>query len=202
MKGVVFDFGGVMTTTTMPERVHRLAGEIGVDWEVLKAGYSKYRLLMDGGYIDMREMYDLTLADADVSLGEDVLEKIISEDVASFCYRNEETLSWMRELKAKGFKIGILTNMSPSFVAPFKEHFGDFIGLADAMVISGQERMFKPQRRIYDLMSRRLGVEPGEILFIDDSEANCDGARRAGWKAIRFTSLAEARRAAGECAVD
>lgn len=202
MKAVVFDFGGVMTTTTMPERVHRLADEIGVDWEALKTGYQKYRLLMDGGYIDMRAMYDLALADAGITLEKSVLDRIIAEDEASFCYRNEQTLSWMRELKERGLKIGILTNMPPSFVAPFNEHFRDFIELADAMVISGLKKMFKPQRRIYDLMRDELAVAAEDILFIDDSENNCQGARKAGWSAIRFASVAQARQDAGKFGID
>ena len=46
--------------------------------------------------------------------------------------------------------------------------------------------MFKPQRRIYDLLRERIALEPDELCFIDDVEMNCEGARRSGWHAVRF----------------
>jgi len=188
VKGVVFDFGGVMTTTTMPSRVRKVTDELGIPWEAVEGGFSRYRRLMDGGFIDIDQMYDLIWADADIVLPDDVRARILEEDYASFMegYRNLRTLEWMRSLKASGFKIGILTNMPPAMAPRFREVFADFIELADAMVVSGDEGMFKPQKRIYGLLQRRIGLEPGELCFVDDVEANCEGARRSGWFAVRF----------------
>ncbi len=187
-KGVVFDFGGVMTTTTMPSRVRKVTDELGIEWADLERGFARYRRLMDGGFITVDDLYSLIWADADIDLPRDVREKILDEDYASFMegYRNLRTLEWMRTLKAEGFKIGILTNMPPSMAPRFRKVFADFIELADAMVISGEERMFKPQRRIYDLLRERIALEPDELCFIDDVEMNCEGARRSGWHAVRF----------------
>ena len=186
VEAVVFDFGGVMTTTTMPERVRPLVRALGIDWGVLEKGFAAYRRLMDGGFIDMKTMYSLIWADNNVSISPEDEAKIVDEDMASYCYRNEATLAYMRELKAKGFKIGILTNMPMEFVPRFRKYFADFIELADAMVISGEEHMFKPQRQIYELLRSRIGVEASKLLFFDDVEANCEAARKAGWQAIQF----------------
>ena len=60
--------------------------------------------------------------------------------------------------------------------------------IADVAVVSGEEGMFKPQKRIYDLLKARIGLHVDELCFIDDVEANCEGARRCGWQAIRFES--------------
>ena len=194
--GVVFDFGGVMTTSTMPERVRRCVAAFGIDWTHLADGFARYRRLMDGGFLTIEQMYDLIWADADVTLPADVRARILEEDFASFLdgYRNLKTLEWMKALKASGLKIGILTNMPPSFAERFRKVFPDFIAVADATVISGEESMFKPQRRIYDLLSRRIGLPPEELCFIDDVESNCDGARRAGWKAVQFESNEQVER--------
>ena len=200
VSGCVFDFGGVMTTATMPDRVRAHVGELGVSWEVLVEGFARYRRLMDGGFITMDEMYSLIWADAGIKIDPAAERRLVEEDMSSFVYRSEATLEFMRSLKAEGFAVGMLTNMAPCFVPLFREHFGDFIDLADAMVISGQERMFKPQRRIYDLLRERIGLPAGELCFFDDSEANCEGARAAGWRAIRFTGVDEAARAFREIA--
>lgn len=188
MKAVVFDFGGVMTTTTMPERVRPVVERLGIAWKTVEEGFRRYRRPMDGGYYDLKDMYDLIFAEADISLSPEELGEIVAEDEASFLYRNERTLAWMKTLKASGYKLGILTNMPPAFAIRFRETFADFIALADAMVISGEERMFKPQRRIYELLRKRIGLDAADLLFVDDVEANCEGARRDGWRALRFES--------------
>jgi len=186
----------VMTTSTMPERVRACVEEFGLDWRHLETGFAKYRRLMDGGFIDLGQMYDLIWADADVTLTGEMKARVLEEDFASFLdgYRNLKTLAWMKALKASGLRIGILTNMPPAMATRFKRAFADFIALADAMVISGEEGMFKPQRRIYDLLVSRIGLPPEELCFIDDVESNCDGARRAGWKAVQFESNGQVER--------
>ena len=196
ISGVVFDFGGVMTTSTMPERVRKCVAELGIDWRHLASGFAKYRRLMDGGFISFDDMYDLIWADAGLALSPEVRARIVEEDCASFLegYRNTKTLAWMRALKAEGRKVGILTNMPLFFADRFRQVFADFIAVADAMVISAEERMFKPQRRIYDLLAARIGLKPEELCFIDDVESNCDGARAAGWKAVRFEDNAQVER--------
>lgn len=192
IKGAVFDFGGVMTTTTMPERVLPVVKELGIPWEVIEKGFAKYRREMDADLITMDEMYDRVFADAGLTVSPEDRARIITEDQASYLYRNEETLALMRDLKARGFKIGILTNMCTGFARLFRIHFPDFIDLADAVVISGEERLFKPQREIYELVEKRIGLPAEELCFFDDAESNCRGAEEAGWKAIRFTRTAKA----------
>ena len=188
IKGVVFDFGGVMTTCTMPERVRPIVDELGIPWEALESGFAKYRRLMDGGFMGFDEMYRKIWEEAGVTLSEETQAKILEEDMASFMYPNLRTLEWMRNLKAKEYKIGILTNMWADFGVKFRATFPEFISLADAMVVSGEENMYKPMREIYDLLRDRIGLKAEELLFIDDAEGNCEGARRAGWKALRFRS--------------
>ena len=189
ISAVVFDFGGVMTTSTMPQRVIALAKEKGIDWNVFVDGFNAHRLDYDAGHITLGEMYALIWGDAGLSVSDETTAAFMKADDESWCYRNERTLGWMRSLKARGFKIGILTNMSPRFAAEhFRSTFADFISLADAMVVSGDEGMVKPQREIYDLLRTRIDLPAGELCFVDDVEKNVEGSRAAGWNAIRFVS--------------
>ena len=196
ISGVVFDFGGVMTTSTMPERVRKCTNEFGIDWRHLADGFARYRRLMDGGFISIGEMYDLIWADADIALAPEQKARILEADYASFLegYRNMRTLEWMKAVKRSGRRIGILTNQPLDFAARFRKVFADFIAVADVMVISSEEGMFKPQKRIYDLLRERIALPAEELCLIDDSEANCDGARRAGWHAVRFEDNDRAER--------
>jgi putative hydrolase of the HAD superfamily len=194
IKGCVFDFGGVMTTVSAPERVMPILRELDVPWDVVKAGFSKYRALMDADKMSIREMYARIFAEAGFDVQKPDVERIVVADMASFMYPNMKTLEWMRRVKAGGFKIGILTNMSTELAALIKAHFGDFICLADAVVISGEEGIYKPQREIYDLMRERIALPAESLCFIDDSTVNCAGAKDAGWNAsilFRNTEQAE-----------
>lgn len=192
VRGCVFDFGGVITSSRVPDGIRPAIDELSLPWSVVENGFAKYRSLMDGDEMTMEEMYIRIFTEAGVSIGPERLASIVAADRSSFFKRNERTLAWMRELKAQGFKIGILTNMPSSFGALFREKYADFVSVADALVVSGEEKMHKPQRRIYDLLAERIALPAEELCFFDDVEENCAGARAAGWRAIRFDSNAQA----------
>ena len=54
------------------------------------------------------------------------------------------------------------------------------------IVVSGVEKLAKPDPAIYALAARRFGYPPGAMLFIDDNEANVIAARECGWNAHHF----------------
>ena len=190
IKGAVFDFGGVMTASAMPLDLKAVADELGIAWETaILAGFGAHRLKYDQGLISLSELYDLILGDAGVKLDDKARARVEAADTASWLRRNEATLGWMRRLKTQGLKIGILTNMAPGFTPLFRERFADFVALADAVVISGEERLVKPMAEIYRLLEKRIALAPEELCFVDDLEKNCEAARRCGWRAVRFEGV-------------
>ena len=193
-KAVVFDFGGVMTTTSMPERVRDVAARLSIPWEAVAKGFATHRRDYDAGDITIEEFYARAWRDAGIEVPQDATAAVIEADYASWMFRNERTLAWMKSLKAQGYRIGILTNMAPDLAVRFQRHFADFIALADAMVVSGLVRTCKPRKEIYEILRSRIGLPAEELLFFDDSEANCQGARDAGWRAIRFVTNEQAER--------
>ena len=194
IRGCVFDFGGVMTVSRAPDRVRGIVASLGLPWDAVLKGFAKYRSIMDGDGMTMAEMYSRIFADAGIAVAPSDIGRIVEQDMSSFLYRNERTLEWMRSLKERGFRIGILTNMPSAFAPLFRRHFGEYLALADATVISGEAKLHKPQREIYALLRSRIGLEGSELCFFDDVEANCEGARADGWRAIRFDSNAQAAR--------
>lgn len=52
--------------------------------------------------------------------------------------------------------------------------------------ISSRMKMLKPSRAIFDAAAAEIGLPPSEILFVDDSQKNVDGALDAGWQAILY----------------
>ena len=52
--------------------------------------------------------------------------------------------------------------------------------------ISSRMKLLKPSRAIFDAAAAEIGFPPAEILFVDDSQRNVDGARSAGWQAVLY----------------
>ncbi len=96
------------------------------------------------------------------------------------------------ELAARGMPLFAITNFSHEFwprfrdIAPVFRHFRD-------VIVSGEERLVKPDPAIYALAVERFGVEPGQTLFVDDRAENVDGALAAGFEVHRFVDEAGLR---------
>ena len=184
--GVVFDFGGVISVSPMEGwELYPFCAARGVDRTTVAAGWKRYRHLWDGGFISFDEMYRRIFADAGVEISGADLEELWEIDAVGWI-RNlrPETLDLMRMLKAQGKKLGILSNMSPDFHDRlFVPRAADYRALADVEVISGLEKLYKPERPIYDLTQRRMGLSPDRLLFLDDTPVNVHAARSYGWQA-------------------
>ena len=61
--------------------------------------------------------------------------------------------------------------------------------------ISSRMKLLKPSRAIFDAAAAEIGFPPAEILFVDDSQRNVDGARSAGWQAVLYVQGTDL----GEC---
>lgn len=81
---------------------------------------------------------------------------------------------------------GILSNSGPG--AREREACWRFAEVADDIVYSHEVGLKKPDPAIYALAERRLGVEPQEMVFLDDVTANVEAARAAGWHAVLHES--------------
>lgn len=97
------------------------------------------------------------------------------------------SLEIVAALAAHGVPMFAITNFGAEFWAGFRptqpvfNHFRDII-------VSGEERLMKPDPAIYALAIRRFGLDPGRALFIDDRADNVASARAAGMRGHEFAS--------------
>ena len=103
------------------------------------------------------------------------------------------TVDVLADLRAAGVRLIALSNWSAE-TFPFARERFDFLAWFEAIVISGDVGVNKPDRRIFDHLAEQFGIEPAEALFIDDSSANVDAAKALGFRAIRFTDATALRR--------
>ena len=92
----------------------------------------------------------------------------------------------LRELHAAGVRMWGLTNWSHELWPHAPRRFA-FLDLLDGVVVSGAEGVAKPDPRIYEIVVARSGLSASDLVFVDDNEANVDGALAVGLDGIVFT---------------
>jgi putative hydrolase of the HAD superfamily len=88
------------------------------------------------------------------------------------------------ELRRRGYRLGLISVCSDE-VPTLWEHT-ELARRIDEPVFSCSVGVAKPDPRIYRIAAERLGVEPGECLFVDDQPPFVEGARAAGMDAVRL----------------
>ena len=100
-------------------------------------------------------------------------------------------IAGMHELVARLDDVGVplfaITNFSHEFFPPFRMAEAALFDRFRDIVVSGEERLVKPDAAIYRLALDRFGLAAADAVFIDDNAANVAGAGRAGMTAILFT---------------
>jgi len=97
------------------------------------------------------------------------------------------TVDILRELKTKGEQLYALTNWSGETYPVALQRF-EFLQWFEGTLVSGVEKLAKPDPAIFHLLLKRYDLQADKCLFIDDSEINIDAANRIGFATHHFTS--------------
>lgn len=93
----------------------------------------------------------------------------------------------VEELDTRGVPLFAITNFSADFWPPFRAREDAFFRRFRDIVVSGEEKLLKPDPAIYYRALDRFGLKPAEALFIDDRVVNVEGALAVGMQAHLFT---------------
>ena len=190
---VISDFGGVLTTPLV-QSFAAVQDETGISFEELAKAMGRIEEA-DGAH-PLYELEKGKLSEGDFlqKLGDELEPALghrpelhrFSEIYFDALHPNAPMIDLMREVKAAGHRMGLLTNnvreWEPLWRAmlPVDEIF-------EAVVDSGFVGCRKPDPEIYGIMLERLdGVSAGECLFIDDVDVNCAAARELGMSAVHY----------------
>lgn len=95
----------------------------------------------------------------------------------------------VERLHADGVPLYLLTNM-PADVFEERRRTYDVFGYFGGAIVSGVERVLKPDRRIFELAVERFGLDPARTVYVDDAEPNVAAATEVGFVAHHFTDAA------------
>lgn len=102
-------------------------------------------------------------------------------------------LNLMNQLRQPGRPMFFLSNMP----APYAEHLEReyaFVRDFDDGVFSSRVKLVKPDPAIFVLAAQRFDLPPGELVFVDDVQANVAAAQAVGWQAVLFTDAVQCER--------
>lgn len=178
IKFVYFDINGCLVRF-----YHRafgyLAEETGVPSDQIESTFWHYNDAVCRGEMPMAD-FDATLAKAVGKPGLRWME---------YYLRAVEPIEGMNELVAWASEehgVGLLSNIMPGYIDAMVGQ--GLIPSIDyrAVVDSSEVGAIKPEPKIYEIAQGLAGVEPHEILFVDDARANLMAAEHLGWKVMWF----------------
>ena len=178
MKNIVFDLGGVVFARDPrkfePEFIkffsYILLPQMPRFWEEYDRGVVSYEQVVT----DLADYNNCDRELADKNLRRSILTQ---EEIVA-------TKALVADLKAAGYKLYVLSNMSLEFTEFLRKT--EVYKYFDGEVVSCEEHVVKPDAEIYRRLVERYGLDVSETLFIDDRKENVEAARNEGWEGFNF----------------
>ena len=181
MRGLLVDFGGVLTTNVFDS--FRAFGEAeGLDPQTVKRAFREDREAL--ALLRELERGDILVEEFEPRFG----ERIGVSDTEGLVGRlfggvgpDERMVEAVRRAGTAGVRTGLISN---SWGAGLSYDDSMLEELFDAVVISGDVGMHKPEPEIFLLGAGRIDVPAGDCVFVDDLRENCEGAEAVGMTAV------------------
>jgi len=190
IKTLVFDLGGVLIDWN-PRYLYRklIDDENDIDFFLAEVCSSEWNVKQDAGRaLAVATAERVALFPEKKSLIEafyDRWEEMLGGEI-------DETVAILRELKSNGETLYALTNWSGE-TFPIAEQRYDFLQWFDGTLVSGVEKLVKPDPAIFQLLLNRYELQAQDCLFIDDSKTNIEAAAGIGFETHHFKSPAGLR---------
>jgi putative hydrolase of the HAD superfamily len=183
-RAVLFDFGGVLTSSVLDgfgEFGRVECGDRALPLRLLGSDPVAKQALVDHeeGRLD-HDGFESVFAARLRTHGVDIEADGLIGRMQSYLRRDEATVRLVAQVRAAGIPVGLISN---SFGRDCYAGF-DLAATFDAVTISGNEGVRKPSRRLYEVGCERLGVRPEEAVMVDDLAQNIVAAERLGMAGV------------------
>ena len=180
MKGLLVDFGGVLTTNVFDSFKAFCRAE-GLPEDAVKSMFREH----GKGLALLRRLEKGELTAEEFSRQFAPLLGVSPDNLVERLFAgigpDEAMRAAVRRARRSGIKTGLISNSWGLGLAYDPAVLGE---LFDAVVISGEVGLHKPQAEIFTLAAEHVGVAPADCVFVDDLRENCAGAEAVGMKAI------------------
>ena len=184
IKYIVYDYGGVISKKQNKELVNKMCKILNIPAQQFFSLYTKERKDYDSALIDAKTYWTKTIKLMDGQIELKDIDKLIEFDTKSWLDINKETIEYIKSIKDK-IKLALLSNMTFEVLEEIKNLY--WIHYFEAKIFSCEEKVSKPDDKIYNICIKKAKVEPQHILFIDDSIVNLHAAQKMGMNILKFT---------------
>ena len=188
---IVFDYGEVISVSQSAADRAALVELSGLDTRLFWELYDRYRDDLDQGVTLPREYWNLVARDAGVEWSPAQLQQLWAADIRSWISVEPGTVQLLAELHEGGTRVALLSNAGYDFSDPFRH--SPMAAYFEAMFVSAELGLIKPDPEIYRVTARELGIELEQMVFIDNKKINVDAAIALGVTGHVFTTVAELR---------
>ena len=180
IRAVVFDLFGTLIDDSPPadyvEFLHETAQALGTDPERFREVWTAYDLPRYTSPIEA--CFEAMCGELGVTDYSQAMTLRL-ERLRGLLVPRPDAVATLTALRERGFRVGMISNASSEMSALWLE--SEFEPHFDAVLFSADERMMKPDRRLYLRMAELLGVEPDECVFVGDGAyRELQGAADAG----------------------
>ncbi len=168
IKAVLFDFDGVLTLDeTGSQAICRyICSVTGISEQLFREAYRKYNPELLTGKLKHEDIWDEICAE----VGRDIELHVLHDSFANTPI-NPEMLRLVKEIKQRGYKVGMITDNKADRINVIMEHH-KWSGLFDAVSVSAEIGSGKDEEHIFLKTFQELEVKPEECVFIDNSRKN------------------------------
>jgi putative hydrolase of the HAD superfamily len=188
---IVFDYGEVISASQSAADRAVLVSISGLDEQLFWQLYDRYREDLDQGVTLPREYWSLIARDAGVQWSPAQVQQLWAADIRSWISVEPGTVQLLAELHAGGTRVALLSNAGFDFSDPFRH--SPMAAYFEAMFVSAELGLIKPDPEIYRVTARELGIPLEQMVFIDNKRTNVDAAIALGVTGHVFTTVAELR---------
>jgi epoxide hydrolase-like predicted phosphatase len=183
IKAFIFDFGGVLARTEDYTPRHAWDERLGLPTGSVERAvhHSDIWIQAQLGRITPRAYWN-GVAELLYMRKEDIDE--LRRDYFSGDRLNHKLVALIRDLRAKGYPVALLSNESLQLESRLREY--GIYDLFDHILISALMGMMKPDPTVYRVALQSVGAAPHEAVFVDDSLVNVRGAQPLGIHTILF----------------
>jgi len=190
---VISDFGGVLTTPLI-QSFAAVQDETGIPFEELGNGMARIAeregnhplFELEKGRISEAVFLDKLGDELEPELGHRPQMHRFREIYFEALHPNEPMIELMRELRASGYRMALLTNN----VREWEPHWRSMLPvdeIFEEVVDSAFVDCRKPEPGIYEITLERLGdISPKDCLFVDDADVNVAAARELGMTIVHY----------------
>ena len=180
MKGLLIDFGGVLTTNVF-DSFREFCEREGLDPDTVKDKFRSDPAALEE--LRRLERGDVTEEEFSVRFGPIIgvteTDGLVDRLFAGM-QPDEAMIDAVKAAKRAGVRTGLISN-SWGHGRYDRDAFPE---LFHGVVISGEVGLYKPQREIFELGAEKIGLPPSDCVFVDDLRENCAGAEAVGMTAI------------------